>query len=51
MTAGRALFAVVSSLYLILAIPLEERSLVQEHGNEYRQYQRLVRWKLIPGVW
>lgn len=51
MTAGRALFAAVSSLYLVAAIGLEERSLVQEHGNAYRQYQRLVRWKLIPGVW
>lgn len=51
MTAGRALFAAISTVYLVMAIPLEERSLVREHGNEYRQYQRLVRWKLIPGLW
>ncbi len=51
MTAGRALFAGISSLYLVMAIPLEERSLVQVHGDGYRRYQRLVKWKLIPGIW
>jgi protein-S-isoprenylcysteine O-methyltransferase Ste14 len=51
MTASRALFAAISTLYLVIAIPLEERSLVREHGDGYRQYQRLVRWRLIPGLW
>ena len=51
MTANRFVFAVVSSLYLILAIPWEERSLVADHGDQYRAYQRSVRWRLVPGVW
>ena len=51
MTANRLLFATISSLYLILAIPWEEWSLVEAHGDQYRAYQRAVRWRVIPGVW
>ncbi len=51
MTANRLLFAAMSSLYLILAIPWEEWSLVEGHGDRYRDYQRLVRWRVIPGIW
>jgi methanethiol S-methyltransferase len=51
MTANRLLFAAISSLYLILAIPWEESSLVVDHGDRYREYQRLVRWRVIPGIW
>jgi protein-S-isoprenylcysteine O-methyltransferase Ste14 len=51
MTANRLLFAAISSLYLILAIPWEERSLVEGHGDRYRDYQQRVRWRLIPGLW
>ena len=51
MTANRLLFAAISSAYLLLAIPWEERSLIAAHGEEYRVYQRTVRWRIIPGVW
>jgi methanethiol S-methyltransferase len=51
MTANRLVFAAISTLYLILAIPWEERSLVAAYGDPYRAYQRLVRWRLVPGVW
>ena len=51
MTATRFVFAVVSTLYLVVAIPFEERSLVETLGDEYRDYQRQVRWRLLPGVW
>ncbi len=51
MTVTRLEFAVVSSLYLILAIPFEERALVDEFGDTYRNYQRQVRWRIVPGVW
>ena len=51
MTAGRLLFAAVSTAYLVVAIPIEERSLVHEFGQSYRDYQRQVRWRLLPGVW
>jgi len=51
MTATRFSFAALSTLYLIVAIPLEERSLVREFGGAYRDYQRRVRWRMIPGVY
>lgn len=51
MTTGRVLFAGISTLYLILAIPFEERSLTAEFGAAYATYQRQVRWRLIPGLW
>jgi protein-S-isoprenylcysteine O-methyltransferase Ste14 len=51
MTANRLLFASISTLYLILAIPWEEKSLVADHGDRYRDYQRQVRWRLLPGLW
>jgi protein-S-isoprenylcysteine O-methyltransferase Ste14 len=51
MTTSRLLFAVVSTGYLIAAIPLEERSLVHTFGEKYRAYQRQMRWRLIPRVW
>lgn len=51
MTNGRLLFAAVSTGYLIAALPFEERSLISEFGGAYRDYQRRVRWRLVPGVW
>jgi protein-S-isoprenylcysteine O-methyltransferase Ste14 len=51
MTRSRLLFAVVSTAYLVAAIPLEERSLVEAFGERYRTYQRRMRWRLIPYVW
>ena len=51
MTMTRLLFAVVSTAYLIAAIPLEERLLVENFGDKYRTYQKQMRWRLIPGLW
>ena len=51
MTLTRFTFAVVSTAYLALAIPFEERSLIETFGNEYRDYQRKVRWRMIPGLY
>jgi protein-S-isoprenylcysteine O-methyltransferase Ste14 len=51
MTATRATFAVVSTLYLALAIPFEERSLVEVFGPEYEAYRRKVRWRMMPGIY
>ncbi len=50
MSSGRLLFAALSTLYLVIAIPLEERSLDAAYGDAYRQYQARVRWRLVPGV-
>ena len=51
MTSTRALFAVVSTGYLALAIPWEERSLLQTFGREYADYQHDVRWRLLPWIY
>lgn len=51
MTATRLLWASVSTLYLALAIPFEERSLREVFGAEYLTYARRTPWRLIPGIW
>ena len=51
MTATRLTFATISTLYLALAIPLEERALVDTFGAAYDAYRRRVRWRMIPGVY
>ena len=51
MTMTRLLFAVVSSVYILVAIPFEERSLRRASGGSYDSYMKAVRWKLIPGVY
>ena len=51
MTATRTTFAVVSTVYLALAIPWEERGLRCQFGEEYETYQRQVRWRMIPGFY
>jgi protein-S-isoprenylcysteine O-methyltransferase Ste14 len=48
MTGSRLTFAIVSTIYLMLAVPFEERSLVREFGPAYRDYQRRVRWRMMP---
>jgi protein-S-isoprenylcysteine O-methyltransferase Ste14 len=51
MTMGRLVFACVSSTYLLLAIPWEERSLIDTFGDRYRAYQAAVPWRIVPGFW
>lgn len=51
MTNTRLAFALVSCGYLVLAIPLEERSLRRASDGKYDEYIRTVRWKLIPGLY
>ena len=51
MTTSRMLFAVISTAYLVAAIPLEERSLVEAFGEKYVAYQRQMKWRLIPFIW
>jgi methanethiol S-methyltransferase len=51
MTATRALFACVSTAYLALAIPWEERALVHSLGREYETYREAVRWRMVPFIY
>lgn len=51
MTGDRLAIAVISSLYLLIAVPWEERSLMQSFGDEYAAYVRRVRWRVIPFVY
>jgi len=51
MTGTRAVFAGVSTMYLVLAIPLEERALIAVFGDDYRGFQQTTRFRLFPGIW
>jgi protein-S-isoprenylcysteine O-methyltransferase Ste14 len=50
MTADRLAFAAITTAYLVIAIPWEERSLRATFGGDYERYTRLVRWRLVPYV-
>jgi methanethiol S-methyltransferase len=49
MTITHLLFAVVTTLYILIAIRLEERDLITAHGSDYLRYQQTTPM-LIPGV-
>jgi len=51
MTGDRVAFAAVTTLYLVVAIPLEERSLRRAFGEAYADYMRQVRWRMIPFIY
>lgn len=51
MTGDRLAFAVTSSLYLVIAVPWEERSLSETFGEDYARYVRAVRWRIIPFIY
>lgn len=50
MTANRLAFAVMSTAYLAIGTLFEERSLEKAFGESYREYQRRVRWRIVPGL-
>lgn len=51
MTGDRLVFAVLTSAYLVVAIPWEERSLQQSFGADYARYAAQVRWRVFPFVY
>jgi steroid 5-alpha reductase family enzyme len=42
MSIAHLLFAAMTTAYILVAIQLEERDLVREHGESYRAYRRQV---------
>lgn len=42
MTAGHLLFAAVTTAYILVAIQLEERDIVNAHGSSYEDYRKQV---------
>jgi methanethiol S-methyltransferase len=51
MTGDRLAFASLTTIYLVVAIPWEERSLRRSFGDEYARYMRAVRWRMIPFIY
>jgi protein-S-isoprenylcysteine O-methyltransferase Ste14 len=51
MTMGRFAFAAISTAYLVVAVPFEERSLRRRFGTGYAAYAARVRWRIVPGLY
>ena len=51
MTGTRFVFAAVSTFYLVVAIPFEERQMRRTMGQPYDDYARIVRWRMLPGIY
>jgi len=51
MTMTRLVFAAASAAYLLIAIPLEERTLQRAMPQGYGRYSSQVKWRLLPGVY
>jgi protein-S-isoprenylcysteine O-methyltransferase Ste14 len=47
MTAGHLFFSIMTTIYIAMGLWFEERDLVAEHGDSYRDYRRRVR-ALVP---
>ena len=49
MSAGHLLFAILTTLYIVIALQFEERDLLEEHGDSYAAYRERVPM-LVPGL-
>jgi methanethiol S-methyltransferase len=51
MTNTRLVFAAVSCVYVLIAIPFEERTLSASSQGAYERYRKRVPWRLVPRVY
>ena len=51
LTGDRLAFAIITTAYLVVAIPWEERLLEDVFGDQYARYKQNVRWRLVPFVY
>jgi protein-S-isoprenylcysteine O-methyltransferase Ste14 len=51
MTGDRLVFALITSVYLLIAIPWEERALTRDFGDAYERYKVTVRWRVLPFIY
>jgi methanethiol S-methyltransferase len=51
MNGTRLVFAAISTIYLLVAIPYEERDLRRHFGAAYDDYSRKVPWRLLPRIY
>ena len=51
MTYSRLSFALLSTAYILAAIPWEERDMGARFGARYDRYRTQVPWRLVPGVY
>jgi len=51
MTMDRLVFATLTTVYLVVAVPFEERSLATSFGEAYRTYRSRVKWRIVPGLY
>ncbi len=51
MTGDRLTFAVITTAYLVVAVPWEEQSLRRSFGQDYDRYARIVRWRIVPFIY
>ena len=51
MTCSRLWFTLLSTVYVVVAIPWEERDMAARFGERYERYRTEVPWRLVPGVY
>ena len=49
--AGQLLFAALVVISFVGFIPLDEAQLLKARGDDYREYQRKVPYRVFPGIW